>query len=559
MKTTDPKSPGRWKIPRMGKVAVLACALGVATWLLLSVVVPPGVPGDFPTLPDLQSGNATLRALVGAADAQARSHPDSAQDVGRLGMVYHANQFIEQAQAAYTIAARLAPRDYRWPYCLALIKEESGREREVPDLLLTSVKYKDDFLPSLLKLGDYCFKQENPGEAARYYEASLRASDKDSRLQALFGLARVAARRQEWNKVIEYAAPLPREYPHVRSPHQLLLAAYEALGQADRAAEERKVLLEPKLIVVPPVRDVISEELGTLCCSSTRLLKAAGLLCRFGRPDDAIDVARRVVEIEPGDADAHHFLARTLLETHGDNPSAVDEALAQLKEGMRLRPDDLTPLWFFASFFFENRKTETAVEQLHSLLAENAGREDAHYYLGLVADHQGRVQQAVAQYQAALKSNPSHALACNKLGLILVTQGRLDESIAYFRRALGLDPTFTLARCNLGVALEQKGRIDEAIEQFVETLRLKPSDGPTHLYLAIALLKTGKIEEAIPHFREAARITPDDPQAHYGLGGALAMHGNPQEAVGEVREALRLRPDYAEARALLQKLEQGAR
>ena len=37
-------------------------------------------------------------------------------------MIYHANQFYEQAQGAYEIVSRLAPRDYRWTYCRALMK-----------------------------------------------------------------------------------------------------------------------------------------------------------------------------------------------------------------------------------------------------------------------------------------------------------------------------------------------------------------------------------------------------------------------------------------------------
>jgi cytochrome c-type biogenesis protein CcmH/NrfG len=134
-------------------------------------------------------------------------------------------------------------------------------------------------------------------------------------------------------------------------------------------------------------------------------------MSRFGHPDQAIRIARRAVEIEPGDADCRHFLARTLLKTHGDDPEAVNGALAQLREGLRLRPADVTPLWYFASSFFEQDKTDAAVEQLHALLAANADREDAHYYLGLVADRQGRKDEAITEYRAALKTDPKNAEA----------------------------------------------------------------------------------------------------------------------------------------------------
>ncbi len=555
METNHSGNTSRETRVRPWQIVLLASVLGLGTWAAVALLVPVKLPESYPAIPDLQSQNTAFRNLLLDADSDARKHPNSAAAIGKVGMIYHSNQFYEQAESAYAIAVRMAPGDYRWPYYQALVSEESGREKEVFDLLQKTVRLQPDFAPALQKLADIYYKQERLDEAARYYERSAAAAGRDSSLQPVFGLGRVAARRKDWTKVVEYIEPLSREYPHVRPPHQLLLDAYEALGRPDKAEEERKILLESKLIVVPPIKDVLTEELLALCCSSTRLLKEAGLRSRFGHPDQAIEVARRAVAVEPEDADARHFVARTLLDTHGDRPEAVEEALAQLKEGLRLRPDDRMPLWYFAAHFFEQNKTDAAVEQLRVLLAGNAGSAEGHYYLGVVADRQGRIQEAATQYRAALKSDPNNAEAYHKLGLILVTAGKLDEAITYFEKAVQLNPMFTTARSNLGVALDERGKSRQAVVQFEEALRLKPNDGPTHMFLGIALLKQGKVEKAAAHFRETVRITPGEAQAHYGLGCALAMLQKPEEAASELREALRLRPGYAEAGDLLQKLE----
>jgi len=499
------------------RVALLAGALGLGTWLVLSVLVPLRLPEDFPALPDPLPENPALRALLSDADAKARGHPNSAEDTGRLGMIYHANQFYEQAGSAYGIAARLAPGDYRWPYCLALVEEERGREKEEHDLLQSAGRLKEDYFPALQKLADIYYRRDKLDEAARYYGLSLRAGGKNIELQALFGLGRVAARRQEWNKAVECAAPLARDYPHVRPPHRLLAEAYEALGQTEKAARERSALLDSTLIVIPLVKDPLGEELLGLSCSSTRLLKEAGLFSRFRRPDEAIRVARRAVEVEPRDADARHFLARTLLESKGANPEAVAEAMTHLEEGLRLRSDDLLPLWYFATIFFKQKKTDAAVEQLRTLLAGHAAVAESHYYLGLVADRRGRMQEAAAHYRDALRSDPGNAEAYHKLGLIAVREGKLDEATASFRKAVQLKPAFDMARCNLGVALDLQGKTGQAIEQFEEALRLKPNDATTHKYLAIALTKSGKIPQAIQHFRETLRFAPNDEEARIQL------------------------------------------
>ena len=450
---------------------------------------------------------------------------------------------------------RLAPDDYQWVYARAVLAEESGRAREELDLLQETARLKPDHVPALLELGDSSFKKDNLDEAARYYERAAATPDPDAKVPPLFGLARVAARREQWNKVIEYVTPVATAYPYVRPPYQLLLEAYEALGRADKAAEVRETLLQPKFTVVPPVKDALHEELIALCNSSTRLLKEAGLVSRFGYPSKGVELGRRAAEADPKDADVRHFIARTLLNYFGEKPEAVDEALTQLGEGLRLRPGDLVPLWDFAASFFERPKTPAAVERLHAALSRYADRPESHFYLGLVADEQGRTSDAVAEYRAAQKINPNNAEVYNKLGLILISQGRVDDAIAQFQKSVGLDPVYTIARFNLGVALVQKGKYGQALKELGEVLRLKPNDPPTNMYYGIALMESRRVDEAIAHFRQTLRFKPEEAQAHYALAGALSLKKNRAEAVKELHEALRLRADYPEASELLQRLE----
>src|SRR5262249_31183928 len=155
----------------------------------------------------------------------------------------------------------------------------------------------------------------------------------------------------------------------------------------------------------------------------------------------------------PADADIRNYIAQTQLTFYGDRADAVDDALTQLGEALRLKPDDPTTLWIFTNGFFEQPKTPAAVERLHALLRPYAGRGEAHFYLGLVAEAQEQPQEAIAQYQAALQHDPKDARVYNKLGLIWSRAGRFDAAIASFRKSIQLDPMNTVARFNLGVTL----------------------------------------------------------------------------------------------------------
>lgn len=536
-------------------MAILAGLVGLGTWIALTVLVPRSLPKNFPDLPDLQSRNAELRKQIGAVDTEARAHPYSAESMGRLGMVYHANQFYAQAGNAYAIAARLDPNDYRWPYCEALIQEEVGQEKEMLRLLRQTLQIQPDYIPALQKLADFHFKQDQLDEAAAFYDRSLRAAGQGGCPQALLGLGRIAERRKDWRKVVETIGPLSEQHPGLRPPYQLLANAYEALGESGKAAVEQQNLLQSNLTAVPPVKDPLADALLDYCCSSTRLLKEAGYISRFGALEQALRWSRRAIEVEPGDADAHHFLARTLLDLKGSDPQAVDEALTHLSEGLRLRPDDLLPLMYAAAFFFKQKKTDAAVERLRTLLEVRSNSAEAHHYLGRIAERQDKPQEAIAQYQEALKRDPGYAESYERLGLISVMGGQLDQAIAFFRRAVQLKPSLVQARCNLGVALEQRGQISEAVAQYREAIREKSNDAVAHKFLAIALAGQGKVDEAADHFRQAARFAPEDAEARYGLALVLVRQGKIEEAVEESRTALRLNPGYSEAGKLLQQIE----
>ena len=193
-------------------------------------------------------------------------------------MVYHANQFFDQASRAYRIAARLAPGDDRWVYGQAYLEEENGNNQEEVELLRQTVQIRKDHAPALLKLADSYFKLDQLDQAAHYYEIAAALPDAGASLPATFGLGRVAARRQDWKQVLAMIEPLSRSYPYLLPPFELLQQAYEGLGQKDKAAEARRNGAVTKWKVVPPPDDPLNDQLNEVCYSATRLLKQAGLL-----------------------------------------------------------------------------------------------------------------------------------------------------------------------------------------------------------------------------------------------------------------------------------------
>jgi tetratricopeptide (TPR) repeat protein len=341
----------------------------------------------------------------------------------------------------------------------------------------------------------------------------------------------------------------------LQPPFELRQEAYQGLGQNAKAAEAQQAALSSKVKVVPPLEDPLNEQLNSLSYSSTRLLKQAGLLVHQGYPDRAIEAARRAARAEPKDAEARSFIARTLLASYSDTPQAIDEALTELGESLRLRPEDPVALWMFTQDFFASPKSPAAVERLRTLMLPYANRPDAHLYLGMLANARGDLNEAVSQYQEALKKDPNSSGVYDNLGLALDKAGKFDQAIVYFRKAVQLGPMNSTAHYNLGRLLLQQGKDDEGMREIDEALRLKPDHAGSLFAMGFALLNARRPAEAMARLRQGLRYRPADAEAHYGLGAALAMEHKRDEAIAEFHEALRLRPQYPEARELLQQLE----
>ena len=534
--------------------AGLAAALGIAMWFLAPLLLPVNVPPDFPPLPDLQSSNPSMREIIQRSDQQARSKPVSAESVGKLGLVYHANLFYGQAAAAYRIAARSEPLSPQWAYAQAVLSEETGAEAALMKFLSQTIELDPNHVPALIKLADSAFKSDRLDEAGRLYKTAADAPGSTAAVQAAFGRGRVAARSKDWNTLATAVAPVAAAYPHAAPLHELLQQAYTALGQTDKAEQARQSAAYAKWKSLPPLEDPFTDQLIEVCYSSTRLLKQAGLLGKTGRPDQAIDLARRAAQAEPADADVRDYLARTLITFYGDKPEAIDEAMSHLAECMRLRPSDPIPLGGFADDFFKSPKPPAAVQRLRALLQSNPKIPGIHFFLGQAAEQLGEMETAAAEYRAALKENPKDSGAHNKLGLIAEAAGRFDEASAYFRKAIQLNPMNTAARLNLAIDLMQRGNYAQGFGELNELLRIDPQDAAAHFLMGFAYLSRKQAPEAESKFRQGLVYKPGDAEARFGLGAALAAQGRRDDAAAELRQALQLRPNHAQAQNLLRQL-----
>lgn len=217
--------------------------------------------------------------------------------------------------------------------------------------------------------------------------------------------------------------------------------------------------------------------------------------------NEAIEVTRRAIQIQPNLAEAHTVLASALLEV-----GQRDEALAETKRAIELDPNDA-----------------------HGYVA-----------LGRVDSAMRRYTEAIKAYRQALNLNPNYAAAYINLGIAYGTIDRFDESAEAFHQALKLEPNNVSALNGVGIAQFRLGQHDDGIESVKRAVHLNPNFADGWINLARWYGSLGRYDEAVDAFTAVTRIVPKWPQAYFERSMVNLYLGKSEAAASDARTLLNL-------------------
>ena len=240
----------------------------------------------------------------------------------------------------------------------------------------------------------------------------------------------------------------------------------ERRRQAKRGEKQKTAARElPPAAASPPVRVLT-------------ILKSAIEAHQAGHLDEAERLYRQILEIDPGHANANHFLGVIAHHTGRGGEAALLIAKA-------IVTDPANP-----SFHFD---------------------------LGNVLKALGRLDDAAARHREAIRQRPDMAEAHTDLGVVLDLQGLAEEAAACHREAIRLRPDYPRAHDNLGCSLQELGLFPDAMASYREAIRLEPGFANAHYNLGTALKELGQLEEAIASYHNTLAIKPDDAVAWNNL------------------------------------------
>jgi len=225
--------------------------------------------------------------------------------------------------------------------------------------------------------------------------------------------------------------------------------------------------------------------------------------------------------------DPADFATREILARRYISANRVDDAIAQLREAVRLNPTFTNGLCSLGVVLQMRNNSDEATACFRRALAADSNCMQAHLDLGLALQSQGKAAEAMQCFQRAAALQPDNGPVHVAMGTALLRQGSTRQAIEHFRQALESNPDDAMTRHNLAAALLTLNDLGGAIDEFRRALALNPGLFESHVGLARALRAVKQHDEALAHFNEALKIHPDHPSSLAGAAWILATHPDP--------------------------------
>lgn len=291
---------------------------------------------------------------------------------------------------------------------------------------------------------------------------------------------------------------------------------------------------------------------------------------KAGRYQEAVEQYHRILENNPGHANALHYLGlanfwlgntdqgltdvERSVRLHPADPvflnnvamlyeelGRLQEAETHFQRALNLKPDYLQALRSLAHLLWRRNKIYLAGSHLKDLLRRDPEDIESRALLAEVHGALGDIASMQREFRAVLEKEPTNVAACIRFAELLSRSGRSDEAIQVCEAQLALQASAPDVRvlCTLAVIEERRNRLDEAEQWLRQALQLNPKGPAIRRLMAIVCRRHGRLEEAHTWLLGVDVINlPLDEQSSYGfaLGDILDKEHRYAEAYAAYRQ-----------------------
>ncbi len=529
----------------LGGAGLLVAFGGIATWTWHERPSAAAVSEALPARPPLAPHAEILGRRLTEAEEKARKSATAIDGMIELGRLYHANDFIPEADACWQWLKNRQPREAKWTYYLADLRRMESDYAGNVALLEATLALAPDYSPAHLQLANLAFKSGDLETAGRYYRDRLKALPQDP--YARLGQARIALQQGQPNEAKRLLEELLKDSPHFSSGHNLYAELLATAG--DEAGANRHRWLGRETLRYREPDDPWLDELRAWCYDYDRLCVFGTVELQTEQLDQAVTWFERAIEIQPNRSEAYELLASVYLKKNDAARTVrlLDNALPRIE---RTKSAGVFALLSQAHRQLKRpadalRVAQQGIDQIGSrpeLLAELASS---------LADA-GRHEEAVQRWQEALAKSPGDAGMNFNLAKSFLVLRRLDDALAALDRSLTLRPTYLPTLLLRGEIELQANHLDAAEKYLRPAFEFHPEDPQTRRLLARWHLQRGAAAEARrdtdaaeQNYRDGLGLDANQPELLVRLGLLYLLTQRATEAIEPLASFHRLQPESA--------------
>ena len=222
------------------------------------------------------------------------------------------------------------------------------------------------------------------------------------------------------------------------------------------------------------------------------------------------------------------------------------DAEKQYEQVHQQAPNDSDILFALALISMEQGKDESAKGYLNQMIRFNRRANEAHYYLGSIADKNDKIPQAISEYKM-VGPGREYLAAQVRIAALLADQDRLDDARAHLenQRANNPDRYNRLVMIE-GQLLSERGHEAEFFELLETVIQKQPENVELLYFRAMTGQSLGRLDVLEQDLLRVIEIDPGNADAMNALGYTLAdQTDRHDEALALIERALEIKPNEA--------------
>ncbi|MBN1764929.1 MAG: tetratricopeptide repeat protein, partial [Sedimentisphaerales bacterium] len=452
MKKTNPKKKSKTeKLNKKVSFAafVLSMAFIAMIWIVYSLFSNWKNALYIPGIPDLSNQPEVLQNYIQEMHSAALEDPGSDRSVGRLGMVFHANFFYEEAEQCYLRAVQLNHTEWRWLYNMALISEELGDVQSTMVNLKKVVEMNPAIGQAWFRLGTACLKQNAYEDALYAFQtvlakepftvsatSNIPLSNKGAfplKAYASLNIGRTEFEQGKHDEARRTLTALITSHPTFGSAYRLLGQVFLALGDQDKA--DYYVLRAGDFESYIPPPDAIYDDLILYSRKPDFLIKQFQIAVRSQNTDWAFALNRLLMECKPESKD----IVTELLKFSVDLQQK--EAVAAYGDRFsKLFRSDENRLLEMTRFLILREEYDPALLLIKQIRAVNPGSVGAHLEYVSILRNRKEYEKAEAYCNNLITTVPHNPYIKIGLARVLIEQGKYNEAAEQLSLAAKINP-----------------------------------------------------------------------------------------------------------------------